>query len=195
MFIASFRRLGSLELKVTVINMNDPSNKATIKTCKLLSEYCIFVNKLVHYHKKMTEDAAMKKAVDVCIRQNVLKEFLLKHRKELYMGTMLVKEWDWNMAVKVASRENFEMGLEKGEARGLKKGVSLGRKEGVSLGRKEGIGLGLKKGVNLGRKEGVSLGMEKVVSLIEQGVSLGDIKKMLSKGRTPKRKLTPRSAR
>jgi len=42
--VPAFADLGSLELEVTVINMNDPSNKNTIKTCKLLKEYCIFVN-------------------------------------------------------------------------------------------------------------------------------------------------------
>jgi len=154
--LPAFADLGSLELTVTVINMNDPSNKNMIKTCKLLNEYSIFVSKLTRYRASTSSAAAaMNKAVDACIAQGVLADFLKKHRKELYMGTMLVKEWDWNMAVKVASRENFEKGLEKG----------------------------------------MEKGMEKIVNLIERGVSLGDIKKMMSKGKTPKRKLTHRNAR
>jgi len=37
----------------------------------------------------MQEYEAMTKAIDECIAQNVLKDFLEKHRKGLIMGTML----------------------------------------------------------------------------------------------------------
>jgi hypothetical protein len=126
--LPAFAGLGGLELEVTVMNMNAPSNKGTIKACKLLSEYSIFVSKLFRY-RKLTSSAteALNKAVEACIAQGVLKDFLKKHRKELLMGTMLVKEWDWDMALKVSNRENFEMGMEKGIGLGVKKGVEAER--------------------------------------------------------------------
>jgi flagellar biosynthesis/type III secretory pathway protein FliH len=58
--------------------------------------------------------------------------------------------------------------------------------------REEGHVKGLEEGLVKGLEEGLEKGMEKerkrIVSLIEQGVSLDDIKKILSKEKTPKKK-------
>jgi hypothetical protein len=171
--LPAFSGLGGLELEVTVINMNDPGNKGTIKACKLLSEYSIFVKRLFRY-RTLTSSAteALNKAVDACIAQGVLKDFLKKHRKELLMGTMLVKEWDWDMALKVSNRENFEKGVEKGMEKGMEKG----------------IGLGVKKGIGLGVKKGVEAERAMIAGLIKRGATVNSIKKALLKQETPKRK-------
>jgi hypothetical protein len=153
--LPAFAGLGGLELEVMVINMNASSNRAMIKTCKLLEEYSIFVERLARRVATEPLTEALKKTVDACISRGVLRDFLTKHRKELIMGTMLVKEWDWNMALKVSNRENFDMGMEKGIGLGVKKGIGLGRKEGIGLGVKKGIGLGVKNTARTMKKEGM----------------------------------------
>ncbi|GBU20665.1 hypothetical protein R80B4_00544 [Fibrobacteres bacterium R8-0-B4] len=90
--LPDFADLGSLELEVTVINMNDPSNKEMIKICKLLHEYCIFVDKLVICNQTMDADEALRETVAYCEARGILKDFLRIHKKELIMGTMLVKD-------------------------------------------------------------------------------------------------------
>jgi hypothetical protein len=59
--LPAFAGLGSLELEVVVLNINDPENKNIIKTCNLLNGYCIFVNSVAHNLKTMARDAAVKK--------------------------------------------------------------------------------------------------------------------------------------
>ncbi len=166
-----FTDLGCMELEVTIVNMNDPSNKSMIKTCELLHEYSIFIDKVVTYSRTMTAEKALIKAVAYCEARGILKDFLRVHKKELIMGTMLVKDWDWEMAVEVANQEGFEDGMEAG----LKKGEKRGEARGV--------------------KKGMEKGMEKVVKLIERGVSLDRIKKtMLKTAATPKKRpATPRA--
>jgi hypothetical protein len=145
--------VGGLELEATVINVNDRSNKSLVKTCKLFHEYCIFVDKLRRYRKTMGFDDAFNRAVDECVARGILKAFLQKHRKEL--STMLLEEWNWDMALKVAKEENFEKGMEKG----LKKGLGLGVKKGLEKGMGLGVKKGLKKGLGLGVKKGVEKGI------------------------------------
>jgi hypothetical protein len=105
-----FKGLGGLELEVEVLNINDGRNKEIVNACKLLSEYSIFTDALRRYGATMNHTAAVIRTVDECIERGVLKAFLQKHRKELV--NMLVKEWDWDKALKVRGEERFEEGVE-----------------------------------------------------------------------------------
>jgi len=61
-----------------------------------------------------------------------------------------------------------DYGVEMGVEMGMEKGVVVGMEKGVAVGREEG------------REEGMAAERARIVSLIEQGVSLDDIKKTLS---------------
>lgn len=75
-----------LELKCKVYNINYGKNRAIMEKCRWLDEYMMFVDKVREYHRSKDEDdleADINKAIDYCIENDVLKEFLLEHRGEV----------------------------------------------------------------------------------------------------------------
>jgi predicted transposase/invertase (TIGR01784 family) len=75
----------------------------------------------------MSFDDALRKAVVDCINQNVLKEFLENHKREV-IG-MLTQEWNWGKALEVTKKEAWEDAREESKkeiARNLRtKGISV----------------------------------------------------------------------
>lgn len=67
-----------LELRVQVLNINEGFNKKLKEACRTLKEYMLYVDKVRNYAKRMPIGEAVDKAVDECIGQGVLEEFLLK---------------------------------------------------------------------------------------------------------------------
>lgn len=72
-----------LELKVTVLNINSGYNEELMEKCKTLKEYMLLVDKIRGYSQKMTFAEAVEYAVDECIAEGVLEEFLRKNRSEV----------------------------------------------------------------------------------------------------------------
>jgi len=113
-----------LELTVTVYNIKDGRNANIVKYCKTLREYGIFTDMIRENRKTMSLEEAVRKAVADSIDQNVLKTFLIKHKQEI--ETMLLTDWDWNVALDVSKEEGFEMGWDKGMEKGMEKGKGEG---------------------------------------------------------------------
>ena len=67
-------------------------------------------------------------AVDRCIKENVLKEFLLKHKAEV--KDMVITEYNEEVFVNGIRNEGYEDGIAQGK--------KLGRREGLKQGRTEG---------------------------------------------------------
>jgi hypothetical protein len=108
-----------LELTVTVYDIKNGRNANIVKSCALLREYGIFTDTVREnrINKNMVLNEAMRKAVEDCIAQNILKGFLTKHKQEV-IG-MLLAEWDLDTALAVRGEESFE----EGKAEGMKDGV------------------------------------------------------------------------
>jgi predicted transposase/invertase (TIGR01784 family) len=108
--------LVDLELTVTVYNIKDGRNANILKGCNLLREYGIFTDMVREnsLNKKMELKAAIRKAVEDCIAQNILRDFLKKHKQEVIR--MLLAEWDLDTALAVRGEESFRMGKEEGKA-------------------------------------------------------------------------------
>jgi predicted transposase/invertase (TIGR01784 family) len=121
--IAADTGLVDLELTVTVYNIKDGRNAHIVKGCKLLREYGIFTDtvRANRINKNMVLNEAMRKAVEDCIAQNILWEFLTKHKQEV-IG-MLLAEWDLDTALDVRGEERFMEGMEAGMEAGMEKGV------------------------------------------------------------------------
>ena len=146
----------TLELKVRVININEGKNNAIAKRCKTLGQYSAFIAKVREYEKEgYVLDEAIKKAVQYCGKNDILKEFLEKNASEVM--NMLITEWNWDDAKEVWQEEAWEDGME----------------EGLKKGRKSGLEEGLKNGLKKGHEE--------VIKLLEQGLSTEEIKKRLGK--------------
>jgi len=78
----------------------------------------------------MNREEAMKKAIEDCIKRNVLKSFLEANSTEVI--NMLLKEWDLEEAQRVWERSGRQQGIQQGIQQGmqqlfdfLKKGHSL----------------------------------------------------------------------
>ena len=72
-----------LELVCKVYNINEGRNKKLLSKCKWLSDYMIFVDKVREYHQNHSDEELhqdIEKAIDYCIKNNILKEFLKKRR-------------------------------------------------------------------------------------------------------------------
>ena len=101
-----------------------------MKRCRTLEEYSIFISRISGY---VREDVPLKDAIDTavqdCIRDHILRDFLLKHRAEV-VG-MLLEEFDMEEYIKMERRDSYadglEDGLSKGEAIGLSKGEVIGK--------------------------------------------------------------------
>lgn len=118
-----------LELEVLVLNINVGYNDDLMNKCKKLNEYSIFVSKAREYsqNKELTIEQAIHLAVEECIENDVLKEFLLKHREEV--ETVSIGEYNFQEHMKVVAKENMEEGISIGEERG----IELQRIEGEKL--------------------------------------------------------------
>lgn len=106
-------------MKCLVYNINESFNKELLARCKWLSDYMTFVNKVNEYHKgrdneDLTED--IEKAVDYCIANNILKEFLLDNRSEIIKMTVL--DYTFERQIELEKKASFEQGEERGIERG-----------------------------------------------------------------------------
>ena len=108
-----------MELKVLVININEGYNQKLMESCQILKEYAQYVSKVRTYKKTLSLNETVEKAVEECIQEGILRDFLLKHRAEVV--AMSIFEYDREWEEELLRKEEFEAGRELGE--------QLGRKE------------------------------------------------------------------
>ena len=80
------------EWTATMININYGHNSDLMSRCKTLADYSIFVERVRNYKRQDSLEEAVNKAVDECIKENILKDFLTKHRREV--NNMTLTEFD-----------------------------------------------------------------------------------------------------
>ena len=135
-----------LECTARVYNINYGHNKDLMKRCRTLEEYSIFISRISDYIK---EDVPLRDAIDTavqdCIRDHILRDFLLKHRAEV-VG-MLLEEFDMEEYIRMERRDSYADGLEDG----LSKGEAIGLSKGEVIGLSKGEAIGLSKGEVIGK--------------------------------------------
>ena len=73
-----------LECKALILNINYGQNQELMKACRKLYEYSYFVGRVREYlNEGLTLNAAIDSGIQECIRSDILKPFLLKHRGEV----------------------------------------------------------------------------------------------------------------
>ena len=80
---------------------------------------------------------AYKIAIQECISQGILKEYL--QRKGSEVCNMLIADYNYELDMEVQREEAREEGFEEGRMAGMEKGMAEGRVEGIREGRKEMI--------------------------------------------------------
>jgi hypothetical protein len=110
-----------LELTVKVYNINKGHNADIVRKCGKLNGYSFFVDKVREFEREMTKEAAMKGAIEYCIKHDVLKRFLESNGSEVI--NMLITEWD--------TEEAKEVWFEEGRAEGIELGIEKEREATV----------------------------------------------------------------
>ena len=77
-----------------VYNLNTGKNDELLEKCRPLKEYMIFINKVREYSDDKGVDikTAITKAIDYCIEENIMREFLIKHKAEVF--SVCITEFD-----------------------------------------------------------------------------------------------------
>ena len=101
-----------LELKVITLNVNEGHNRELMEQCKILKEYAQYVARVRKYQKELPLNEAVELAVSECIREDILAEFLSRHRAEVI--AMSIFEYDKEWEEKKLREAEYEAGLEKG---------------------------------------------------------------------------------
>ena len=94
---------GKFEWTATLININTGMNPELLAKCEALGGYITFVDKVRTYNKSMPLTHAVDRAVDECVEDGVLEEFLNKHRREV--RNMVLTEFDEEKYLKMMREE------------------------------------------------------------------------------------------
>ena len=137
-----------LELIVKVFNVNYGKNKVLQNHCKTLEEYGIFVVRVRENIRKLknNEDTrridknlegkyirnlAIEKAIDECIKDGILVDFLESEREEVLDVGFSEIQFENDVADYIQSRKEYDYHLIKQEGieEGLKQGLKQGQKQ------------------------------------------------------------------
>ena len=89
--------------------------------CQTLREYSQFVAQVRQNKSTMDLNTAINHAVDDCIKNNILADFLRKNRAEVI--SMSIFEYDKEEEEKKLRKAEYEAGVEAGEKSGIQKGI------------------------------------------------------------------------
>ncbi len=121
-----------LELKCKVYNINYGKNRAIMDECRWLDEYMMFVDKVREYHNSKDEEELeddINKAIDYCIENDILKEFLSERRGEVTKVMALDYTFDKQLEMERAEAWNGgkKEGIEEGRIEGWEEGEKIGK--------------------------------------------------------------------
>lgn len=103
----------NLELKVLTLNINEGHNGELMEQCQILREYAQYMAKVREYARETELDVAVEQAVNDCIQNNILTEFLRKNKSEVI--AMSIFEYDKEEEEKKLRKAEFEAGREAGK--------------------------------------------------------------------------------
>ena len=116
-----------IELKVLMLNINLGKNRELLEKCKTLREYMMYVTKVREYAVTENIQTAVEHAVNECIEQGILKDFLLKYKAEAIQ--MSIFEYDEEREMQLIKESMRQVYSKEGREEGRKEG----RKEGEEL--------------------------------------------------------------
>ena len=117
----------SLELIVEVFNINKGHNTELVETCRDLQDYVEYTHRVRTYAEELPIEEAVEKAINECIQEGILKDFLEANRAE----AMKVSIYEYN------EQEHIRMEREDAFEDGRKLGLNEGHRLGLGEGREE----------------------------------------------------------
>ena len=124
-----------LELEVLTLNINEGHNPELMEQCQTLREYAQYVACVRRYAKEFELNKAVKLAVDECIRNNILSEFLRANKSAAI--SMSIFEYDKEEEERKLRKAEYEAGVAAGMKDGMKAGVADGISKGKILAKKD----------------------------------------------------------
>ncbi len=98
---------GDFEWTATMYNLNVGKNDELLSKCKPLADYMELINYVRLFKSEgMTTEKAVDAAVERCIKEDILREFLLKHRSEV--KGMLFTEFDEKAYADAMHEEGYD---------------------------------------------------------------------------------------
>ncbi|HJB94348.1 MAG TPA: hypothetical protein H9765_01805 [Candidatus Mediterraneibacter intestinigallinarum] len=107
-----------LQLDAVMLNISGSNNSRLKEACRTLKDYAVYTDKIRLYSKEQPLAEAVERAIDECIAEDVLKDFLTKHRAEA--KAMSIFEYDQEKHIRQEREEAWEEGHAEGRDSGLK---------------------------------------------------------------------------
>lgn len=141
-----------LELKVVTLNVNEGHNQELMEQCKTLKEYTQYVARVRQYRKELPLNEAVELAVNECIREDILTEFLSEHRAEVIEVSIF--EYDKEWGEKKLREAEYEAGRQEGVLEGAMAIIELSKRLHLD---NEDIIQQLCRGIKISRQKAESL--------------------------------------
>lgn len=103
----------SLESEAVMLNVNSGHNKELMEMSHTLWEYAEYTARVREYTETMELEEAVERAIEECIQEGILKEFLEKNRAEA--KNMSIFEYDQERHIKQEREEAWEEGRKAGK--------------------------------------------------------------------------------
>ena len=124
----------NLELIVHVVNINRDTGCLLFTKCEPIKEYSIFVQ-TVRKWKEADPLHGFQKAIEECITNNILREYLERKSKEVI--NMLLAEYNYEEDIAVQRAEEHEIafaeGIEQGRSEGIEQGSHQAKRESARI--------------------------------------------------------------
>mgnify|MGYP004541305615 CR=1 FL=1 len=130
-----------LELRVTMLNVNEGHNRELMEHCQTLKEYAQYVARVRKYTSmpELSLEEAVERAVNECIREGILADFLLKNKSEVV--SVSIYEYDKELEEKKLRKAEYEAGRKEGFESGKEVGFESGKREMILNMHQEGFSL------------------------------------------------------
>ena len=116
-----------------MLNVNEGHNQELMEHCQTLKEYAQYVTKVRKYTSlgELSLEEAVECAVEECIKEGILAEFLIQNRAEVI--SMSIFEYNKDEEEKKLRKAEFEAGREEGRKELLKQQIQRKLSKGKSI--------------------------------------------------------------
>ena len=160
-----------------VLNVNEGHNQELMEHCQTLKEYAQYVAKVRKYTSlgELSLEEAVECAVEECIKEGILAEFLIQNRAEVI--SMSIFEYNKDEEEKKLRKAEFEAGREAGIEEGRIAGIEEGRMAGLEEGRMELLKQLIQRKLSKGKSiDEIAEELEESVTVIQNLIGECEIK-------------------
>ena len=120
-----------LELEATLLNISGTNNRKLKDACRTLRDYAVYTDKIRMYTETMELPEAVDRAINECIEEDVLRDFLMEHKAEA--RAMSIFEYDQERHMQQEREAGIEKGRRQGEEQLLCRLVKKNLSRGMSI--------------------------------------------------------------